>query len=149
MRQNATVLLAAAGLAILAVACQDSNGVTAPSTGTVTTSSANIGGTWTGRFEAYEPKNCEGSPATATFTQIGSSVTGILKTNACGVGGSFKGSVSGNTVTGLIDMAGCVGGGVSGRMQGGEITLSIGDLTKPLITGDRVIMAGGSLTLRR
>lgn len=152
MREKVAVLFPVAScfaILIVSSACQDSNSITAPATGSITTSSANIAGDWTGRFAANEPKSCEGSTATAAFTQNGSSVTGILKTNACGIGGSFKGTVSGDSIVGLIDMTGCVGGGVSGTIHGGEITLSIGDMTKPLITGDRVIMAGGSLTLRR
>ena len=152
MRQKVAVLLSAAScLAILVIAsCSDSNMVTSPAaTGSLTTSSANIAGSWSGRYEAFEPKRCEASTATASFTQNGSSVTGILKTNGCGVAGSFKGTLTGDNLMGLIDMAGCVGGGVSGTIHNGEITLSIGDMTKPLITGDTVIMSGGSLTLRR
>jgi hypothetical protein len=38
---------------------------------------------------------------------------------------------------------------VTGTLSGSELRLSLGDMTKPLITGDTVIMAGGSVTLRR
>lgn len=150
-RRGFPVLIAAASLAavLVAAACQNSNGVTAPTTVTVTTSGANVTGAWSGTYAPYESRACGSSTASATFTQNGSKVTGIIKTANCGVAGSFKGSVDGDQLTGLIDMAGCVGGGVTGTLAGGELRLAIGDMTKPLITGDTIVMAGGNVSLRR
>ena len=93
--------------------------------------------------------SCSSSMATATFEQVGSTVTGNLATSSCGVSGYFKGTVQGNMVIGSIAMAGCVGGGVSGTLNGSELSLSISDLTKPLVTGERPVMLGGDATLRR
>jgi len=50
---------------------------------------------------------------------------------------------------GKIAMEGCVGGGVSGTINGSEISLSISDLTKPLVTFEKPVLAGGVVTLRR
>jgi hypothetical protein len=145
------VVLAAAFVAALALsaACSNSNGVTAPGTVTVTYNGANVTGAWSGSYSANDPRKCAASSASASFTQDGLLVTGIIRTSSCGVAGSFKGRVEGDTLVGLIDMAGCVGGGVTGRMVGSELQLSLGDMTKPLITGDTVIMAGGFVTLHR
>jgi hypothetical protein len=70
-------------------------------------------------------------------------------TSACGVGGLFQGTLQGNTLMGKIAMEGCVGGGVSGTINGSEISLSISDLTKPLVTFDKAVLAGGVVILRR
>lgn len=151
MRSRAFVFAAifALALALAASACSDSSPVTAPSTGNVTTSAANVAGDWSGTFSAWDPASCSGSTASASFHQNGAAVTGILKTSQCGVAGSFKGTMHGNLLTGAIDMPGCVGGGVTGLLDGSTITLSIGDMTKPLVTDDMVIMAGGALSLHR
>lgn len=145
----ATAAVSLAAVLAAAVACQNSNGVTAPTTVSVTTSSANVAGTWTGTYTSDEPRMCGSSTASATFTQTGSKVTGIIKTANCGVAGSFKGSVDGDQVIGLIDMTGCVGGGVTGTISGSELRLAIGDMTKPLIMGDTIVMTGGTVSLRR
>jgi hypothetical protein len=50
---------------------------------------------------------------------------------------------------GKIAMEGCVGGGVSGTINGSEISLSISDLTKPLVTFDKPVLMGGVVKLRR
>ena len=149
MRPRAFVVAAIFALALTSAACQNSNSVTAPSTGTVTTSAANVSGDWSGTFSTWDPASCSGSTASASFHQNGAAVTGILKTSQCGVAGSFKGTMHGNVLTGAIDMPGCVGGGVTGLLDGSTITLSIGDMTKPLVTDDMVIMAGGALSLHR
>jgi hypothetical protein len=65
------------------------------------------------------------------------------------VTGLFKGTVQGNLVIGAVAMEGCVGGGASGTISGSELVLSIGDLTKPLVTGDKVIKYGGVVTFHR
>jgi hypothetical protein len=144
-----TVLAAFAFISTFTAACSNSNGVTSPNTVTITTSGANVDGAWAGSYTANDPGRCASSAASATFTQNGNVVTGIIKTSNCGVAGSFKGRVDGDTLVGLIDMTGCVGGGVTGTMAGSELRLSIGDMTKPLITGDTVIMTGGYVNLRR
>jgi hypothetical protein len=134
-------------LAVLTLACQDSKMATSP-TGTSSPASAQVAGSWTGSFQAYDSR-CGTSAASVTFQQSGTMLTGTIKTSDCGIGGSFRGAVDGTSILGWIDMTGCTGGGVSGTIEGGRITLSIADLTKPLVTGDQVIMAGGAVNLHR
>jgi hypothetical protein len=141
-----TALLA---IAVTALACQDSNMTTSPSSGTASPASAQLTGTWTGTFQAYDSSLCGNSPASATFSQNGTSVTGVIKTSDCGVSGGFRGSLQGTQVLGWVDMTGCTGGGVSGTFTNGRISVTIADLTKPLVTGDKVVMAGGTLSLGR
>ena len=138
-------LFALCALAAAAFGCGDAKSVTGPST---TTSSAMIAGGWSGTFTAYDSA-CGSSKASATFEQAGDRVTGILSTSSCGVSGAFTGTVQGNQLLGSIKMDGCTGGGVSGTIRAGEFTLVVGDLTKPLVTGDRVIMTGGAIKLSR
>jgi len=135
-------------IAILPIACQGSNTVTGPPGGALAPA-ANIAGTWSGSYRSDDSTGCGSSTATATFQQNGATVTGLVSTSTCGVTGYFKGTVQGNLVTGAVAMEGCVGGGASGTINGSELSLGIGDLTKPLITGDRVIMYGGVVTLHR
>jgi len=146
--RNLTLVLAVLlATALAPLGCQGSNSVTGPPAGTV--SSSSVAGTWSGTFMSDDLLSCGGSTATATFEQVGSTVTGNLATSSCGVSGYFKGTVQGNMLIGSIAMAGCVGGGVSGTINGSELSLSISDLTKPLITGERPVMLGGDATLRR
>ena len=60
-----------------------------------------------------------------------------------------RSTLQGNTLMGKIAMEGCVGGGVSGTINGSEISLSISDLTKPLVTFEKPVLMGGVVTLRR
>jgi hypothetical protein len=149
--RNSTLIRLAACVALAAapLSCSDSKTVTGPSTGMTSPSSANVSGVWSGTFTANDSGSCAGSSATANFQQNGTTVTGLLTTSACGVAGYFKGTVDGDSIAGAIKMTGCVGGGVSGTISAKGVTLSIGDLTKPLVTGDRVLMAGGSVALHR
>jgi len=142
----AAVLVLAAAVSTLA--CSDSKMVTSPATGNVSTNSANVAGTWTGSYAAFET-SCAGSSAIATFQQNGATVTGSITTAQCGVSGSFVGRMEGNTLMGALHLEGCTGGGVSGTLSESGLTLAIGDMTKPLVTGDRVLMSGGSVALHR
>lgn len=147
LRTALPVVSATLALVLASAACQDSNDVTSVK---VTVTAANVSGAWAGTYTANDPGKCASSSASASFTQDGRTVRGILKTSNCGVAGSFKGTVDeSGTLLGLIDMPGCVGGGVTGTMVGTELHLALGDMTKPLITGDQVIMTGGYVTLRR
>jgi hypothetical protein len=146
-RNLSLILAVLLSIALAPFGCQGSNSVTGPPAGTV--SSSSVAGTWSGTFMSDDLLSCGGSTATATFEQVGSTVTGNLATSSCGVSGYFKGTVQGNMLIGSIAMAGCVGGGVSGTINGSELSLSISDLTKPLITGERPVMLGGDATLRR
>ena len=142
--------VALAGTVLLtALACQGSNTMTGPSTGTSSPASANLSGSWTGTFAPDDTARCGGSPATAVFQQSGSEITGSVSTSVCGVTGYFSGTMHGSLVTGKISMQGCTGGGVSGTVSGAQLSLSIGDLTKPLVTGDTPVMTGGIVTLAR
>ena len=77
---------------------------------------ANVAGTWTGTFQS-DSSACASSQITATFQQSGAQVTGTLSGTSCGSSGAFKGTVSGNQLTGSIEMLGCSGGAVIGDRQ--------------------------------
>jgi hypothetical protein len=126
--------------------CQGSSSVTGPPTATA---AANVAGTWTGTFQSDDLTSCGDSPAVVTFQQDGANVTGNIETSACGVRGNLKGTMAGSQLTGSVSMQGCVGGGFSGTVSGTAISLSIGDMYKPLVTGDKVVLPGGIVTLRR
>ncbi len=134
-----------AAACLIALACHDSSPVTGPASGA---SAVRIAGTWSGSFQAYDSA-CGGSAASAVFEQSGAQVTGKLSTSTCGVSGYFEGTVQGGQLLGSIKMEGCTGGGVSGPVSASELTLAIGDLTKPLVAGDRPVMTGGAVVLRR
>jgi hypothetical protein len=133
-------------IALAPLGCADSNNVTGPP---MVSSSASVAGAWSGSFTSDDLSSCGNSTATATFQQVGSTVTGNIATSYCGVSGLFKGTLQGNMLTGRIAMEGCVGGGVSGTVNGSQLSLSIGDLTKPLVTGENPVMLGGVATLGR
>jgi len=139
------LLLAAA---LVPLGCQGSSTVTGPSGGGAGTAMS-IAGSWNGTYMSDNLSSCGASAAMATFQQDGATVTGNVSTTTCGVTGYFKGTVQGNMVYGAVAMDGCIGGGASGTINGSELVLSIADLTKPLITGDRTIMYGGVVTFHR
>ncbi len=149
-RSSRTLIRAAisVSVAVAAIACQNSNSVTGPPSGNATPA-ASIAGSWNGSYQPDDSMTCSGSSASATFQQDGSQITGNLRTSNCGVSGYFQGTLMGNTLVGSIKMDGCVGGGVSGTVSGSAISLSIGDLTKPLVTGQTPVMTGGIVTLSR
>jgi hypothetical protein len=57
--------------------------------------------------------------------------------------------VSGNTLTGSIEMLGCSGGAVSATINGSSLSLTVGDLTRPIVSGNQVVMYGGAASLQR
>lgn len=137
--------LAIAGVLALAPACSDSNTMTGPSMVAAT----NVAGTWTGTYQS-DSSACPSGPVTVTLQQSGADLTGRFETAAsCGPNGVFKGHVQGSQVTGNIEMLGCTGGGVSGSLSGSGLTLAVGDLYRPLVTGNAVVMEGGSAALSR
>jgi len=140
------LVLAGSAALVAGLACRGSSTVTGPSNGTT---SMNISGSWSGAFQSDDAMACGASAASATFEQVGSEITGSLQTSDCGVRGAFKATLSGNSLTGSVAMEGCTGGRFSGTVTGSSVSLSIGDLTKPLITGDQVVYSGGIVTLRR
>jgi hypothetical protein len=87
---------------------------------------------------------------TANLTQTGARVTGTVITPSCGLSsGYLKATIEGNQLTGTIGMMGCTGGAVNGTVSANSIVFSMGDLTKPLVTGDQVISPGGDATLAK
>ena len=135
-------------VALASLACQNSSStVTGPSNGAAP--AGNVTGSWSGTFESYDPQGCASSTASATFEQVGATITGKLVTSSCGVSGYFKGTLQGNMLVGSISMEGCVGGGVSGTINGSDLSLTISDLTKPLVTFEKPVMLGGAVDLRR
>ena len=124
---------------------KDSNTMTGPVSAAPM---ASVAGTWSGTFASSDPR-CAAGPMTVTLTQNGNQVTGNWVSTSCGPYGFFKATVSGNSLTGNIDMGGCEGGGVMGQVSGNALSLSIGDFYKPLVTENQVLMVGGSATLNR
>lgn len=141
-----SLLAALVTISAFAVFCgKDSNMVSAP----VASPLASVTGTWTGAF-ASSTVACAGTPMTATLAQNGSEVTGNVTSPAsCGLHGNFKATMVGSALTGTINMEGCLGGGVSGQLQNGVLSLAIGDFYRPLVTGNQVIIEGGSANLKK
>jgi hypothetical protein len=128
------------------LACgKDSNTVAGPA---VMTTSASLAGTWTGSF-ASDVSSCPSTPMSVTLSQNGTMVTGNFATNACGPHGFFSATLSGNTLTGKVEMLGCTGGSVTGQVNGNALSLSVGDFYRPLVTENKVLFQGGSADLRR
>jgi hypothetical protein len=140
-------IAAVAALVLLSSACKDSsNSVTGPAVSVAPQMS--VAGSWSGN---YQPDStvCAGTPMTATLHQDGTSVTGTLTAPSCGVAGVFIGTLNGNQLDGRIHQNGCLGGGVSGTVGPSGMALVIGDMTKPLVTGDKVWLYGGTASLHR
>ena len=145
-RKSIWPALAAVGALALTLACKDSsNMMTAP---VASPAAANVAGTWTGTFHS-DSNVCASSQLTATFQQNGSQVTGTISGTSCGSSGVFRGMVSGNELTGNIEMLGCSGGAVSATVSGSSLSLSVGDLTRPIVSGTEVVMYGGAASLQR
>ena len=138
----AVTCCAALGLA----GCNDSNDVASPGPMVATT---DVAGTWTGEFHSDSPALCSGSDATASLSQQGSRVTGSFKALGCGIDGAFHGSVEGVHLSGTVDMMGCTGGAVSGTMTDAGLRITVGDFKKVLVTGDRDVYPGGTVTFSR
>ena len=141
------VLAALATISALAVvSCgKDSNTVAAPSV-----SAMSVAGTWSGTF-ASNSASCPATPMTLTIQQSGTTLTGHVEAGgrSCAPQGNVKGTISGNMVTGNINMEGCTGGGISGNVSNGVLTLAVGDFYRPLVTEQQILMQGGSATLRQ
>jgi hypothetical protein len=150
-RRSVLIGVAVAALAIAAFGCSDSNNnVTSPPMGN---SSVNVSGDWTGTYRSDTPSLCAGSPASASFTQQGTRVMGAFSASACGINGSFHGGVSGNTLTGKVDISGCTGGSVTGTITESGIQLQVSEFHKDLSAGSphgpADVMAGGNVSLSR
>jgi hypothetical protein len=149
MRSKAPVVAAGAVLALslLALSCNGSDSVTNP-TPAMPAASVNIAGTWTGTIQS-DSSGCSGSAVSATLQQHGSEVTGIIAADACGIRGGFFGTLSGNSLSGRIEMSGCTGGRMLGTAAASKLTLSIGDFWRPASNGDDVVLPGGAVNLQR
>jgi hypothetical protein len=140
------VLAALTTIAAFAVSCgKDSNTVASPNT----LSAMSVAGTWSGTYSSNST-SCAAAPMTITIQQSGTRLTGqVVAAGTCVPHGGLKGTISGNMVTGNIDMQGCTGGGVSGQVSNGVLTLAVGDFYRPLVTEQQVLMQGGAATLRQ
>jgi hypothetical protein len=147
---NLSLLLAAAAVACVmaSAACNDSSNMVTGPTGTA---AVDVTGTWTGTFHS-EAAGCSSVPVTATLTQRGNLVTGSVIMASCGVSsGHMNGVLSGRQLSGSIGMQGCTGGTVAGTVNTNatQITFSLEDLRKPLVTGDQIVAPGGNVTLSK
>ncbi len=149
MRTGRLTILKSAGFAaalpLLALACKDSNMVTAPAQAAPARS---VAGTWTGSFRPNSDA-CTANTASATFVQDGPNITGHLAAASCGVSGAFFGTLEGDRLTGRIEMEGCAGGLVMGTATEAGLSLTIADLTRPLVTENAVVRYGGTASLHR
>jgi hypothetical protein len=145
MTGKASVLSAVLVLLGAAFCGHDSNTMTGPASSAPL---ASVAGTWSGTYDS-NTSSCPPAPMTITLAQNGATVTGAWSTSACGPHGFLKATVSGNQLTGNIDMGGCTGGSVLGQINGNALSLSIGDFYKPLVTENTVLMEGGSANLSR
>ena len=141
----ALIVAVVAGSAAL-IGCNDSNDMTSPGPVGV---SADLSGNWSGQYQSNTPTVCANGMASASFVQSGNQVTGAFKALCCGVDGTFRGTISGNVVTGTVGMLGCTGGAVSGRFENGALSLTVGDFRKDLIAGEAEVLAGGQVSLQR
>jgi hypothetical protein len=142
------VLAALVTISAFVVSCgKDSNMVAAP---TNSATAMSVAGTWSGTYSSNST-SCAAAPMTITIQQNGSNLTGQVATMGgalCGPTGALKGSVSGDMVTGNIDMRGCTGGGITAHVSNGVLSLTVGDFYQPLVT-QKIIMQGGAATLRQ
>jgi hypothetical protein len=133
--------------ALLALSCGGSDSATMPSSPPMAAASVDLAGTWTGTFQAYTA-GCS-SPMTATLTQNGNSVTGIVAADGCKIRGAFLGTLSGTQLSGKVEMTGCKGGAVLGTASASAVSLSIGDFLSLSDFGDKVLLYGGEVSLRK
>jgi hypothetical protein len=149
-RRSVLIGVAVATLAIAAFGCSDSNHVTSPPMGNTT---FNVSGDWAGTYNSDTPALCAGSPASARFSQQGTRVMGAFSASACGINGSFHGTVDGNMLTGKVDIIGCTGGSVMGTITESGIQLQVGEFYKDPSAGSpngpADVMAGGNVSLTR
>jgi len=139
-------LASTAAVLVFTFACgKDSNTMTGPA---VMATSHNLAGTWTGTY-ASDMATCPNTPMSITLSQDGTRVTGTFTTNSCGPHGFFNATISGDTLTGRIEMLGCTGGSVTGQINGNALSLAVGDFYRPLVTENEVLFQGGAVNLRR
>ncbi len=149
-RRSILIGVAVAALAFAAFACSDSNNVTSPPMGNTGNTSFNVTGDWAGTYHSDTPTLCAGSTASAHLTQQGNRVTGTFDAASCGIHGALKGSISGNMLSGSIDMTGCTGGAVTGTITDSGLEFQVGEFHKDLLTGGPTdVMAGGRVSLSR
>ena len=147
LRRRAT-LSGLAALTFCLFGCQESNTVAGPAANSPAAPAVDLAGTWTGTFHP-DSGDCGATTVRATFTQDGASVRGNLATEACGLSGLFQARVEGNALRGSFSMFGCTGGDLSGSATASEMSFTLADLTKDLVTGDTTVLPGGIMTLRR
>ena len=103
-RRWGPVFAVAIVLAFVSAACKESNTVVAPS-GPVT-----LEGAWVGTFDSFEWLECgSGIAASATFTQEGSTIEGVLHMARSGCGAEnvlFRGSLDGERLQGTLEREG-------------------------------------------
>ena len=145
MTGKAKALIGVLALLGAAYCGKDSNTMTGPVS---VAPMASVAGTWSGTYSSNDPA-CASTPMTVTLVQNGGNVTGAWVTSRCGPNGALKATISGDSLTGSIEVRGCSGGGVSGHLAGGVLSLAIGDFYRPLVMQDQVMMQGGAATLSR
>src|SRR4029450_3010325 len=114
------ILAFVTALAFVSAACKDSNTVSGPPptptpalTPTPLTptpvATVNVEGAWVGTFDSIDLDCAVGTAASATFTQSGSSVEGVLDMTEAGCGGTevgFHGVMNGDHLQGNLNQGG-------------------------------------------
>jgi len=118
--------------------CKGSDNITAPRVG--------ISGSWTGTFDPFDVVDFDcgsGTPARASFTQEGSTVTGTLNAteNLCGFTDvAFRGTLQGNALSGTL---------TGDRFRNGTAIGTFSDATLEFVLRDGSGFLWGSMHLHR
>jgi hypothetical protein len=145
-RRTPAVLAAALLLVtVFGLSCGKSDSMTNPTP--MGSASVNLAGSWTGTFQA-NTGGCS-SPVTVTLQQSGSDLQGILAADNCKIRGAFLATVSGTSLDGKVEMSGCKGGAVIGTASASAMSVQLGDFWSPSDFGDKILLYGGGVTLRK
>ena len=109
---------------------------------------ANVAGTWTGTFHsdsnACASSHAHGDVPAERRPGHRHAVRHVLRQL-----GRLQGHGERQSADGNIEMLGCSGGAVSATISGSGLSLSVGDLTRPIVSGTEVVMYGGAASLQR
>ena len=145
-RWAAGAALTASAFALLSLSsCGKSDSVTGPMSSPA--AGVSLAGAWSGSFQA-NTAGCS-SPVTVTIQQNGSDVSGIFAADGCKIRGALIATLSGTKLTGKVEMTGCKGGAVYGTASASSMSVQLGDFWSPSDFGDKILLYGGAVTLRK
>ena len=138
---------AALALSLFPLSCSKSDMATNPVMSSPVAASVNVAGTWTGSF--MQEGKAGSSTVTATLEQSGSQVHGVFESQACGIRGEFIGTLSGNSLSGKVEMSGCKSGAVVGTASASSLQMSVGNFLSLSDFADKIMIYGGDASLHR